>query len=96
MIFLTIWKNFFVAKSHMGTLLEWIFFTQKKNQLAFREYLNESLKITCKLPKDSSSFLQGYNLNIIFVSKVLWEHHSIDFFSTKKKNQFRSRAHGGI
>ena len=31
-MFLTIWKkNFFVAKSHMGTLLEWIFFTQKKS-----------------------------------------------------------------
>ena len=34
MIFLTIWKNFFVAKSHMGTLLEWIFFTQKKKSVS--------------------------------------------------------------
>ena len=31
MIFLTIWKNFFVAKSHMGTLLECFFFTKKKS-----------------------------------------------------------------
>ena len=32
MMFLTIWKkNFFFAKSHMGTLLEWFFFTQKKS-----------------------------------------------------------------
>ena len=32
MIFLTIWKkNFFVAKSHMGTLLEWFFLHKKKS-----------------------------------------------------------------
>ena len=44
--------DFFFAKSHMGTLLEWNFFTQKKIQLAFRAYLAVQIKNVFSTIKD--------------------------------------------
>ena len=86
MIFLTIWKkNFFVAKSHMGTLLEWFFLHKKKISLRFRNiwpYKSKMFRLS-KSPSKSCFKLAIYcvaklkpilknNMNDLWVLYLKW------------------------
>ena len=89
-MFLTIWlKNFFCAKSHMGTPFEWIFFThQKKNQLQVRVYFAVQIKKKFGTIKDLPIWFFGNKG--IFVSQtsyghtMVWSSISSDFFDFER------------
>ena len=83
-MFLTIWpKKFFCVKSHMGTPLDSIFLSHKKKyQLQVWAYLAVQIKKKFGTMEDLMIWFDLTEKKY-FLSKVLWEQNSIQFFHTQ-------------